>query len=284
METVIELYEQLKRKLMDIELTATNILELAKLSYQAVETSMIQLKAFVITYTFKDTAEEIYFFRELKPGFYSRMIYYIRLFEIETNKPDGSDRAQRKYFKKKLGGIKTYSEENIPFYKYYRSGARHMDIAYFTRDKFDILIGIDVSYFDCDPAFCTSHDYKVAMLLANEQLIAYLNKALQKLSGQYSDSKINVLEDLGLNWAETKTAFVELMYGLQSLGAFYNVKTKAKADINDIARFFEVVLGIDLGNYYRLYYDIRLRKKEPTTFIDKLKQSLIKRMNETDDR
>lgn len=269
---------------MDIELEANGVLELAKLSYQAVEAAMVQLKAFIITYTFKDEAEEIYFFRELKPGFYSRLIYYIRLFEIETNKPDGSDRAQRKYFKKKLSGIKTYSEENMTFYKYYRSGAIHMDSAYFTRDKFDILIGIDASYFDCDPVFCTSHDYKVAMLLANEQLVVYLNKALLKLNGQYSDSKMNVLEDLGLNWAETKTAFVELMYGLQSLGAFYNVKTKAKADLNDIARFFEVVLGIDLGNYYRVYYDIRLRKKEPTTFIDKIKHSLIKRMNETDDR
>ncbi|MHB8207646.1 RteC domain-containing protein [Mucilaginibacter sp.] len=284
MEFVTELYQELEQQLGRIETETGDILEMAKRSYYAVEAVMIRLKTYITGYTFKEPSEEIYFFKELKPLFYARLIYFIRLFEMETNRPDGSERTQRKYLKKQLATIKRYSEENRTFYKYYRSGATYMDGAYFTRDKFDILIGLDVSYFDCDQSFCTSHDYKVAMLLANEQLVAYLNKGLQRLNNRHIDNKITMLEELGLNWAETKTSFVELMYGLQSIGAFYNVKTKAKADIKDIARFFEIVLDMELGNYYRLYYDIRLRKKEPASFIDKIKISLIKRMNDTDDK
>lgn len=280
MDTATKLLEHLETELHAISQEYDSILDSAKRSYLAVEASMQALKTYVSTYPFKDAAEEIMFFKEIKPKFYCKLIYFVRLFEIETNRPDGSIETQQKYIYKQLSAIKRYSQDNINFYKYYRSGACYMDSAYFTRDKFDILIGFDTSYFDCDLKFCTSHDYKVAMLLANEMLVTYLNKSLFKLSNNRINSKLSILEDLGLVWNDSKTGFVELIYGLQSLGAFYNIKTKARADIKDIARFFEVVLDMDLGNFYRLYYDIRIRKKERTSFLDRVKDSLIKRMDD----
>jgi hypothetical protein len=283
MESVNSLYQQLAQQLEQIETEKTDVLEIAKLSYQAVEASMIKLKAFITAYTFKESSEEVYFFKELKPKFYSRLIYYIRLFEIETNKPDGAESARKKYLKKQLSAIKKYTEDNQHFYKYYRSAAVYMDETYFTRNKFDLLIGFDTSYFDYDQSFCTSHDYKVAMLLANEQLATYLNKALLQPDGSYADNKTAMLEELGLNWTESKAAIVEFVYALSSVGAFYNSKTKEKADVKDIARFFEIALNINLGNIYRVFYDIRLRKKEPTVFINKIQQGLSKWINELDE-
>ncbi|EHQ24292.1 RteC domain-containing protein [Mucilaginibacter paludis] len=280
MEFVIALYQQLDQQLVRIETESHDVLEWSKQSYYAVEAAMQKLKEYIIAHDFKDAAEEIQFFKELKPKFYSRLIYYLRLFEIEANKPDGSLRARKKYLKKQLAKIKRYSVENNTFYKYYRSGATHMDEAYFTRARFDLLIGLDITYFDCDRHFCTSHDLKVSVMMANEHLVPYLEKCLQKLCDQASNVQMNPAEDLKLHWAETKTAFVELMYSLQSTGAFYNAKTKAKADIKDIARFFEIALNMELGNYYRLYYDITLRKKEPAPFLDKMKQEFLRRLDD----
>jgi len=284
MEFVTDLYRKLDDQLGKIELETADILTIAKQSYHAVESAMGQLKTFITSYTFRNAAEEIYFFKELKPKFYSKLIYFMRLFEVETNRPEGSIRTQRKYLYKRLDTIKRFSKENITFYKYYRSGASYMDAAYFTRDKFDILIGLDVSYFDCDQSFCTSHDLKAATLLANEELVVYLNKGLLRLNCDYQPgNKVSMLEELGLTWAETKAAFVELMYGLHDQGAFYNTKTKQRADIKDIARFFEIVCDMDLGNYYRTFQELSIRKKGRTVFLDKIKDGVIKRMNERDE-
>lgn len=276
MEIMTELYAQLEEQLSEIELKHESLITQARLSYQASEQAMQELKKFVAAYEFKDTKEEIRFFREIKPMFYSKLIYFTRQFEIETKRPDGSQRVLRKYLNRQLANIKRYYEDNDTFYKYYRSGATYMDGAYFTRDKFDILVGFDISYFDCDPNFCTSHDYKAAMLLANEQLVIYLNKALLRLNDKRPDDKTAILEELGLNWAEPKVSLIEMIYALHVVGAFYNVKTRMKADVKDIARFFEVCLNIQLGDsVYRAFYDIRLRKKEPTPFIRKMDHELI---------
>jgi len=281
MEYVIELYRQLEQQLDKLETEASGDLELIKHCYRATEEAMVQLKTFISSYTFKNVTEEIYFFKELKPKFYSRLIYYVKLFEIETNKPVGAIQAQRKYLSKLLTGINRFNQEHISFYKYYRSGAVHMDAAYFTRDKFDIHIGFDISYFDCDQSFCTNHDYTVATLLANERLTDYLEKKRSRLKSEASNSRSAM--DIGLMWAETKSAFVELMYGLQSRGAFYNSKTNSRADIKEIAQFFEMAFGMDLGNYYRTFQEIRIRKKGRTAFIDKMKDDLIRRMDDSDE-
>jgi hypothetical protein len=283
MKTVTELYDQLDQQLNTISFETSDVLESTKLSYRAVEAAMSQLKAYIIAYDFKDIQEEIYFFKELKPRFYARLIYFIRLFDIETNRPDGSKGAQAKYLKKHLAAIKRYCQDNMTFYKYYRSGATYLDNVYFTRDKYDLLIGIDVSYFDCDQHFCTSHDYKAATLLANEQLAAYLSNSLSRLNGNLADSKMSMLDELGLRWAETKVSFVELLYALHSVGAFYNTKTQSKADVKDIAKFFEITLNINPGNIYRVFYDIRLRKKEPIPFIKKMDSELINYISQVND-
>ncbi|MBS1525317.1 MAG: RteC domain-containing protein [Bacteroidetes bacterium] len=279
MKEITTLHARLETELNEISDTAVDVLDLAKRSHEAVERAMKELKKFAVSYSFSDE-EEIQFFKEIKPIFYSKLIYYVRLFDIESNFPAAPAKAQTKYLNKQLSSITRFLEDNEAFYKYYRSGASYMDEIYFLRNKFNIVVGLDTCYLDFDPLFCTGYDHKLATILANEQLALYIEKKLQKSND--TTNKFSMLEELGLNWADTKTSFVELLYALQSLGAFYNVKTKAKADVKDIARFFEVVLNMELGNYYRLFYDIRLRKKERTPFLDKLKDSVIRRMDEPD--
>lgn len=275
MDIATKLYERLEEQLYGISQDYDNIIEQATLSFRAVESSIDELKAFISTYTFKDVKEEIRFFKEIKPRFYCKLIYFIRLFEIETNRSGGSVKAQRKYLRKQLAGINRYQEENQAFHKYYRSGANYMDEQYFVRYKFDILVGLEASYLDYDRAFCTSHDWKVAAFLANEQLVVYLSNVLAQLNSSQPGAGMPVLNELGLRWAETKVSFVEFIYALYSVGAFYNTKTQSKADVKDIAKFFELTLNINPGNIYRVFYDIRLRKKEPIPFIKKMDSELV---------
>lgn len=282
MEFVTELYKQLKQELDQIAINRSDGIQLAKHAYQATETAMRRLKEMIAQYSFQNTAEEILFFKELKPKFYSNLIYYVRLFEIHSQAPMASLRSQKKYFNKQLTGIKRFTRDNIGLYRYLRSGATHLDELYFTRKKCDIAVGFDLNYCDCDETFCSSHDFTIANLLANERLIEHLQSEQNRLEHD-ERCKSFASEEIGLSWSDTKAAFIELLYGLQTMGVFYNTKTSTKADISQVARFFESALNIDLGNYYRTFQEIRIRKKGRTAFIDKLREQLIQRMDESDE-
>jgi hypothetical protein len=45
---------------------------------------------------------------------------------------------------------------------------------------------------------------------------------------------------------------------------------------------FEIIFGIDPGDYYRTYIAIKSRKKERTVFLKMLIDNLTKRMDEDD--
>ena len=51
----------------------------------------------------------------------------------------------------------------------------------------------------------------------------------------------------------------------------------------DIAEYFEHNFDIDLGQYRRTFLEIRARKSERTKFITALNDTLIKRMDNSDD-
>lgn len=71
-----------------------------------------------------------------------------------------------------------------------------------------------------------------------------------------------------------------MIYALHAQGAVDN----GKADIKDIAAVFEHLFNVELGDYYRTFLEIRVRKTGRTKFIDSLRNSLIKRMDEADDK
>lgn len=278
MEIVLKMLAELKQQIEEAELSSQNTLTTAQGVYRIIEFTLLNLKNYISSYSFTNKEEEIYFFKELKPQFYHYLIYYVQAFRIETNRPEGSEKEVRKYLKNFLNTIAQFSYDNREFYKYVRSGATYLDEQYFLRNKHDIAIGFDTTYFDCDPYFCTSHDYKMSMLLANEKLAIYLKSEIRKLD----ESKLEgVLEDFGLGWADTNVGLTELLYGLATSGVFYNKKTNSVANVKQVFTSFQKLLGIDLGNYYRTLQEIRIRKQR-TAFYDRVKNNFVNRMDESD--
>ncbi|HQD11053.1 MAG TPA: RteC domain-containing protein [Flavihumibacter sp.] len=147
------------------------------------------------------------------------------------------------------------------------------------RGKHDIKLGLDTFYFETDHRFCTSHDYKVAKIIANDLIQVYIEDLLASLDTKEA-SITSVTPSLKLHWSENKTSLIELIYALYSQNVFDN----GKADIKTIAAYFENVFNIELGDYYRTYLELRTRKTSRTKFIDILKVSLEKRMDEVEDK
>ena len=138
---------------------------------------------------------------------------------------------------------------------------------------------MDFLFLNMDPEFNSSHDLNVAFILANEYLIRYLEES--QINGDQKKVKPHDARmfDPELHWSDSKTDLIELIYALQSKGSINH----GRMDVKQIAGKFEEVLNINLGNYYKTFQEIRIRKKGRTNFLDQLKEKVIQRMDESDE-
>src|SRR5690606_30122442 len=107
-----------------------------KLSKQA----LIGLRILIIENGFKNAKNEIQFFKNIKPQIYSRLIYYVILFNIESKRPRGSSKPQKKYLDYHICKLQNYFNDNLEFYQYFRRGGTSLDALYFIRGKDDIRL------------------------------------------------------------------------------------------------------------------------------------------------
>ena len=156
--------------------------------------------------------------------------------------------------------LKRFFDNNLEFYKYYRTNSTYLDHKYFVRGKHDIKLSLDTFYFEADHSFSTSHDYKVAKILANDMIQVYLED-------QLSISNQKKYDNDSLKWTGSKTALTELIYALYANGVFNN----GNADIKVIAKVFESMFNIDLGDFYHIFMELKFRKINRTKFIDSLR-------------
>lgn len=240
--------------------------------------TLSEVKKYVLSNPFKNIEEEICFFKSVKPRILSKLIYHNAIFRIETKKPNGGEKIIRKYYEAQLAILKNYFEDNLEFYKYYRTGSTYLDNHYFVRGKYDIKLSLDTYFFQSDHTFTTSHDYKVATIIANDQLQVYLENELFNLYKTYSREEKPMIFS-GLKWTAPKVALIELLYALHAEGVFNN----GAVDLKEVAENIEKIFNIDLGQFHRVFLEIRIRKSAKTKFLDSLKEILVKRMDDADE-
>lgn len=238
-----------------------------------------ELKKITTKSNFKTETEEIQFFKEIKPQFTSKLIYFNRVYKIEMKKPNGGNRILKKYYNNELLKLKAFFDNELEFYQYFRSSSTYLDYKYFLRGKFDIKLALDSYYFETDTSFSTSHDFKVATILANDLIQLFLENQLLMLDNNEYSEKSQRKPNVKMTWTGSKVALVELMYALQTEGVFNN----GAADLKDIAEYFEHIFEIDLGQYRRVFLEIRARKSDKTKFINTLNDQLLKRMENSDE-
>jgi hypothetical protein len=235
--------------------------------------SLSEIKEYVLKRGFKNIDEEIHFFKYQKPAIVSKLIYYNAIYKIETKKPYGA-KPIKKYLNDELRKLKRYFDNNLEFYKYYRTNNSFIDEKLFVRGKCDIKLSLDTFYFEADHRFSTSHDYKVAKIIAYDLIQVYLEDQLN------NNNQKRVSNNSSLNWTGSKTALTELIYALHSKGVFDN----GNADIKVIAKTFELAFNINLSDFYHTYLELKSRKMNRTKFLDSLRDALICKMDEKEER
>jgi hypothetical protein len=263
--------EGLQRKLAEFENTSSEdpLSQTAKvLSF--VNQLLKDLRQFTESYRFQDDAEEINFFKNLKPILLSQYYYYKKKISIQVFDSFRDRKSRIENYEKLLRKMHFFIRSNREFYEYCISGSSNLDHIYFKRNQFSTVA--DANH---DENVGTGFDGKLAKILANELIKDYVGECIAIL-----DKGKGASAESTLRWTAPKTDLVELIYALQEVGAFNN----SSSDVRTIVQAFETSFNTDLGNYYRTFLGIRTRKTGQTAFLEQLKQRLIQRMNEMDDR
>jgi hypothetical protein len=274
------LYDEMERKLTEISMRHSDFLQISRDSSASILQFISRLKMFLSDYKFTNHQEEIDFFKTIKPKFISKLIYHQKIFKIQSRLPVGTSKDIKNYYHKELKNISQYFNSNSDFFIYYRSNATSLDEVYFIRKEPDSWLLLNFEDYETDLNFTTIYDHKVSKIIAFELLSEFIKTSIDKLEIQ-SDTVGN--KDPGnkqqINWTGSKVSLVELLYALQSTGSCNNGTIDLKQLANQLEHFF----NIDLGNYYRVFQEMRIRKINRTTFLDQLKHHLIQRMDETDE-
>lgn len=270
---------ELEEKLHSISFDYDNPIEMSENAIKIILEYIGQLKEYLASNNFKTQEDEIQYFKHIKPKFVSKLIYYKKIHLIESRRPPGSEKVQKKYLNKELNKLTTHFDENKEFYDYFRLGINCLDDKLFVRGKAKHDWNLETFYYEMDHRFATTHDYKVAAIIANEALQRYIENKIQNHSVSPNPLKIEI-EKPAVKWTENKTSLIELIYALHTEKVFNDGKT----ELVEIAKYFERIFDIELGDIYRASNEIKNRKINKTKFLDRLKENLNKRFEEQEYR
>ena len=275
-----KLIDDLEHNLKTLEYKINNIHCLSEQSIFLCKSALENLRNRFKENSFKNTQEEIEFYKQIKPKVVSYLIFYAKRLHIESKRSVVGKKEQIKYLKKAITELQLYFNNNLDFYHYYKSKATHLDEQYFLRKNKTIRIYVEEYYFFTEDTFSTSHDGSLAIVMAYIKLIKYLKNEINKLNNIPENREISnpFQKETQLNWSGNNSELVELIYALHTSGKINN----GNVDIKKITNAFEELFNTDLGNYYQSFNDIKNRKINRTKFIDKLKTSLVNYMNELD--
>ena len=225
--------------------------------------------------------EEITFFKCQKPYVVGKLNFYLRFSTSLLEYPSVCNTKIRNYINEELNKLDSSICKHLEFVNYYRLDESKLDQIYFLRGNSQLDLFINNNYHYDDPEFSSSHDHLVSQIITHDLLTRYYAKELKCLTIRESNILMEELkpESFGdLSWRGTKTEFIELAHALIASRSIDN----GISGIKNTIEVFAAIFNIDLGNHYKTFTQIKDRQKDPAKFLDKLKISLIQKIESED--
>ncbi|MGZ5284861.1 MAG: RteC domain-containing protein [Kaistella sp.] len=236
-------------------------------SLMEIDAAIRDLKSLLRETAFSSEAEEVHFFKNLKPMFVAQFIYCSKVLQIEAAKPNAGQHMLKDYYEYELQHLKNFVDEHRDFYEYYRRKATYLDQKYFVRKQFDFKMNMDAQLYHFDEAFTTSHDHLVSRIIANDRLEGYLLSCIHSIEGYFYEK---FSDKSPLTWSGSKSGLIELLYALHVMHCFNG----GSGDFSETVKFVSKSFNIDPGNIYKTLHEIKNRKTGRTKFLNALAESL----------
>ena len=248
-------YEMLKNASDDVLVVSLEII-------RYIENRLKEIFKWLKKHVFETLQEEIHFFKELKPRMVSKLLFYKELLKLETSLPP-SKKNKRKHYEELLTKIHRYVSSNKDFYEYYRSKTSARDEDLFVRRTYKDIVRDDCCLINFDSKLCTSHDFSVATIIANDMFTSHLEYKLEELEGNLTTK--SSLSNKKICWTGTKVEFAEMVYG------YYHNKmfNHGNVGIKEIARMLSIAFNFEIDDktIYRCLQDIKEREPRKAIFL-----------------
>ena len=238
---------------------------------------LYSIKNQVLQDSFENEQQEIDFFKNIKPQILGKLIYYNKVFRIETTCPVSNGKIHQSYYENLLKNLKSEYKESIcnqDFYRYYRAGRTDRDHTYFRLGQINYHDGLKSGVFEIDLSFSTYYDNKIAYIIANELLYTYL---LTKINAEENPDMILMNGDANkdISWTNSQNALIELIYALYASNSI----AFGKIGIRKLALIFQVLFRTPLNDIHHSFHRMKTRAGSRTAFLDQLKISLEEYMD-----
>ena len=115
---IYDLHQRLNAELQKISRQEIGAIQKARSSAMCISQHIIQLRAFILQYAFREELEEIDFFKTTKPDFLSKYIYHTKIYHIESRRPTGDRSIHHAYLRKEMERIAQFQTLHPEFYQY----------------------------------------------------------------------------------------------------------------------------------------------------------------------
>lgn len=270
------LVSELQNELVGIYSFTPDIIKQCNLSIELCRNLISDFKAQVKQDGFDTIESEIEFFKFLKQVPLENLIYHFELKSFEVHFPKTSVALQEKFIRKYQKKLDSYFSRNIDFVQYVEQGKTYLDDKYFTRKYFKEFNITHSKLYYRDPDFSTSHDILLAKLNVNKRLVGYLRERTTNLGKKYNPSLAR--NGSSLKWTSSRTDMTELAYSLKKNGSV----NFGEASIKEIIGALERAFNFQVGDPYKNFSEIKIRKKSRTKFLDELSHGLLSAMEDDD--
>lgn len=269
-----ELDEDLRHKIQAVHDENSDLIRISEKCLILIDQCVILVKEMILNHQFDSIAEEVHFFKKLKPQLISKFIYYSTLLDLESHKPTAGAKILKKYYEKEQERLNQFYQENAEFYSYYRRDATYLDHKIFIRNSYDLKMKLSFGFYNFDRSFTTSHDHLIAHFIANQQLDEFLKKQIVNTSESPASTSLSPL-----TWSASKAGLIELVYGLYQMRCFNG----GNIELSEVIKFVEKSLDTDLGNFHKTIFEIRNRKQGPVKFIQLINDHLIQHFRDKEE-
>ena len=276
MKTYQQLLRALENDLAVIKTQHTRVFDEIKAGITVCENAIEKIRAQVHSAGFDSKDEECLFFKTIKPTMVGYLIGYLKLVSIESGCPVANKTSIVTYLQSKIEELQSYFHNNQELYVYLQLARTDKDQDYFLRQQINPYFHSDSLQAYIDPTFTTPMDGIVATIKAHQWLIERMVQKLERF--QQSRSYTCAHDHPTLQWTGSKVELVELIYALHTT----QVCNRGQATLKDIADSLQQLFHLDVGDYYRTYLEIQIRKNSRTKFLDSLRDNLVDRMEETE--
>ena len=202
-------------------------------------------------------------------------------YKLIINRPIQTSEAQINYYEEELKALQSFFRMYAFHYQYYKNGFTELDHLYFLKTSAPSAVPLpELTELEEDSSRPLSHLF--AKFIAYERLQYFILSQISLLKEKGNP----IIKGAGeeslpeLKWTGDAINLVEVIYGIWLTGQLND----GNASLNQIVRWFEAHLKVKVGIVQKRFGEIERRKRlSITKFIDRMKETIIKKIENLND-